>query len=563
MRRAPTRNRRAGTAGHDSNFKAHHGAGAGAPPGGAARAHPGWRDAIVRRRVRDLRARQRRRHRRGAARQSRSAADLSRAQRAGHGARGHRLFEGTLPPADDGLHHLHRPGRDQLVTAAALAHVNRLPVLLLPGDVFVSRAPDPVLQQVEDFTDGTITANDCLRPVSRWFDRIVHPAQLQESLPQAIRVLTDAALCGPATLALPQDVQTDGLGLCGGFSCARRDRIPRAAALCGELARGRDAAPRRQAAADRRRRRGALCGSRPPRCAALPKRTACRWPRRRRARARCPGTIRCSWAPSASPARPRPMRWLPMPTSCSPSARGCPISPPDRTRCSRRRAWSISTSTPSTRASGAAPTLVGDARLGLDALRAALASWQADAPWQARARRAADDWRADVARLTGVREVSLPYDGDVIGAVQRSAADSPRDDIVVCAAGTLPAELHKLWRTAVPGGYHMEYGYSCMGYEIAGGLGVKMARPEREVVVMVGDGSYLMLERRTGDGGDARAQADRGDPRQSRLSAASTGCSRPAAASRSTTCSTTALRPRRARRASTSRRTRRRWARPR
>src|SRR6185295_6573299 len=113
--------------------------------------------------------------------------------------------------------------------------------------------------------------------------------------------------------------------------------------------------------------------------------------------------------------------------------------------------------------------------------------------WQDRARRGASDWRADVARLTGARDVELPYEGDVIGAVQRSAQDSTTRDIVVCAAGTLPAELHKLWRTEVPGGYHMEYGYSCMGYEIAGGLGVKIARPDREVVVMVGDGSYLMM----------------------------------------------------------------------
>src|SRR4030095_10700362 len=122
-----------------------------------------------------------------------------------------------------------------------------------------------------------------------------------------------------------------------------------------------------------------------------------------------------------------------------------------------------------------------------------LSGWRSESAWQDRARRAAEDWRADIARLTGQREVALPYDGDVIGAVQRSAKDSTTRDIVVCAAGTLPAELHKLWRTSTPGGYHMEYGYSTMGYEIAGGLGVKMARPDREVVVMVGDGSYLML----------------------------------------------------------------------
>ena len=137
--------------------------------------------------------------------------------------------------------------------------------------------------------------------------------------------------------------------------------------------------------------------------------------------------------------------------------------------------------------------LRADTREGLAALTRALADWHADADWTRRARETADGWRADIARITGQRDAAPPYDGEVIGAVQRSAADSPSRDIVVCAAGTLPAELHKLWRTAVPGGYHMEYGYSCMGYEIAGGLGVKMAKPDREVVVMVGDGSYLML----------------------------------------------------------------------
>jgi len=137
--------------------------------------------------------------------------------------------------------------------------------------------------------------------------------------------------------------------------------------------------------------------------------------------------------------------------------------------------------------------LVADARLGLAALSSALAGWKAAPDWTARARDDAEQWRVTVGKLTGVREVELPYEGDVIGAVQRSTADSEARDIVVCAAGTLPAELHKLWRAAVPGAYHVEYGYSCMGYEIAGGLGVKMARPEREVVVILGDGSYLML----------------------------------------------------------------------
>jgi 3D-(3,5/4)-trihydroxycyclohexane-1,2-dione acylhydrolase (decyclizing) len=137
--------------------------------------------------------------------------------------------------------------------------------------------------------------------------------------------------------------------------------------------------------------------------------------------------------------------------------------------------------------------MLADAKSGLEALSAALRGWKSAQEWQDEAKAAAGDWRRTVERITAVRDVDVPYEGEVIGAVQRSSPDSAVRDIVVCAAGTLPAELHKLWRTSTPGGYHVEYGYSCMGYEIAGGLGVKMARPEREVVVIVGDGSYLML----------------------------------------------------------------------
>ena len=132
-----------------------------------------------------------------------------------------------------------------------------------------------------------------------------------------------------------------------------------------------------------------------------------------------------------------------------------------------------------------------DAGMGLDALSDALAGWQSEAAWQDKAKSLANDWRAAIARITEAHDAK-PYEGDVIGAVQRSAPDSTTRDIVVCAAGTLPAELHKLWRTSTPGGYHMEYGYSCMGYEVAGAMGIALAAPEKEVVCFVGDGSYMM-----------------------------------------------------------------------
>ena len=167
----------------------------------------------------------------------------------------------------------------------------------------------------------------------------------------------------------------------------------------------------------------------------------------------------------------------------------------------------------------------------------------------------------DIARVTGPREVELPYDGDVIGAVQRSAADSPGDDIVVCAAGTLPAELHKLWRTSAPGGYHVEYGYSCMGYEIAGGLGVKMARPDREVIVMVGDGSYLMLNSEIATSVMLGQKLIDRRARQPRLRLHQPAAAGVRAARRSTTCSRIASRDRTALPRSTSPRMRARWAR--
>jgi 3D-(3,5/4)-trihydroxycyclohexane-1,2-dione acylhydrolase (decyclizing) len=384
------------------------------------------------------------------------------------------------------------PGATNLLTAAALAHVNRLPVLFLPGDVFMSRAPDPALQQVEDFHDGGVSANDCFKPVSRYFDRIAYPAQLLTALPRAIRVLTDAALCGPVTLALPQDVQTMAYDFPEDFfspSAVLFDAAPpmeaelaRAVAVLREskrplivagggvlYAQASDALrafaeAHRVPVAETQAGKGALAWDHPLQL----------------------GAIGVTGSTAANALAHEADIVLAIGTRLQDFTTG------SHSLATQARLVSLNVNAfDALKWRGV--ELCADARLGLEALSHAMSGWQSTGDWQAKATKAANDWRSAVERITGRREVELPYDGEVIGAVQRSAADSPSNDIVVCAAGTLPAELHKLWRTATPGGYHMEYGYSCMGYEIAGGLGVKMARPEREVIVMLGDGSYLML----------------------------------------------------------------------
>jgi 3D-(3,5/4)-trihydroxycyclohexane-1,2-dione acylhydrolase (decyclizing) len=384
------------------------------------------------------------------------------------------------------------PGATNMVTAAALAHVNRLPVLLLPGDVFVTRAPDPVLQQVEDFQDGTVSANDCFRPVSRYFDRIGHPAQLLTALPRAIRTLTDPATCGPVTLALPQDVQTMAYEYPADFFKPEPVRFDGPPPITAELEAA--AALLRHAqrpliiagggvlyarATDELRAFAELHGV--PVAETQAGKGALAWDH-----AMQQGAIGVTGSPAANALARDAYVVLAVGSRLQDFTTG------SHSMFAGARLVSVNVNRfDAQKWRGTA--VCADARAALPALSRSLSGWQADPQWTRSARQTANDWRADVARITGQRDVARPYEGDVIGAVQRSAADSPSRDIVVCAAGTLPAELHKLWRTATPGGYHMEYGYSCMGYEIAGGVGVKMAHPEREVIVLLGDGSYLML----------------------------------------------------------------------
>ena len=386
------------------------------------------------------------------------------------------------------------PGATNLLTAAALAHVNRLPVLLLPGDVFASRAPDPVLQQVEDFAAGDISANDAFRPLVRCFDRLTRPEQILVALPRAVQVMTDPATCGPACLALPQDVQTMA------FDCpeAFLDPAPLSIRRPAPDEREFTAALAALRAAHRPliiagggvlySRAGTLLAAFAqahgiPVAETQAGKGSLAWNH-----ALNVGAIGVTGSPAANALAAEADLVLAIGTRLQDFSTG------SHAMFAHARLLSINVQ-PLDAAKWHGQALVADAHVALERLAASLTHWRADTPWTSRAHQLAAQWNARVTELTASTPPAgtLPYDAEVIGAVRDSTEHSDTHDIVVCAAGTLPAELHKLWRSGVPGNYHMEYGYSCMGYEIAGGLGVRLARPEREVIVMVGDGSYLML----------------------------------------------------------------------
>ncbi|GIX10505.1 MAG: 3D-(3,5/4)-trihydroxycyclohexane-1,2-dione acylhydrolase (decyclizing) [Elioraea sp.] len=380
------------------------------------------------------------------------------------------------------------PGATNMVTAAAVAHVNRLPVLFLPGDVFASRRPDPVLQQVEDFGDATVSANDCFRPVSRFFDRIMRPEQLLASLPAAIRVLTDPAECGPVTLAFPQDVQAEAIDWPAAFFRPRLHRPRAPAPDADELAAAAEAlrAARRPlviagGGVKYARAEAALAAFATrhgvPVAETQAGKGSLAWDHPRNA-----GAIGVTGAASANGLAARADVVLAVGTRLQDFTTG------SRALFPRARLVALNVAAFDAAKHGALP-LVADAGRGLAGLGEALAGWAAAKAWQDAAAAAIARWRRTVDRVTAPRG-GTPTDAQVLGAVNRAM---PARGIVVCAAGGLPGELHKLWRATDSTSYHLEYGYSCMGYEIAGGLGAKLAAPEREVVVLVGDGSYLML----------------------------------------------------------------------
>lgn len=379
------------------------------------------------------------------------------------------------------------PGATNMVTAAALAHVNRLPVLFLPGDVYASRRPDPVLQQLEDFTDGTVTVNDCFRPVSRYFDRIVRPEQILDALPKALATLLDPSTCGPVTLAFCQDVQAEAFDYPVDFFSRRVWHLRRQPADARELEALADAlrsAKRPLLVAGG----GVLYSDAAAALAALVERTGLAVAETQAGKGALPwnhantlGSIGVTGSSAANAAASNADVVVGIGTRLQDFTTG------SRSLFPQASLFQVNVQAFDAHKHGATP-VVGDARAVLEALDVALAGWRSPCGVD---RDAMAEWNASVDAATrGHHTTVRPSDAQVIGAVQTAVDD---DAIVVCAAGGLPGELHKLWRTTRSDGYHLEYGFSCMGYEIAGGLGVKLAAPEREVVVMVGDGSYLMM----------------------------------------------------------------------
>jgi 3D-(3,5/4)-trihydroxycyclohexane-1,2-dione acylhydrolase (decyclizing) len=386
------------------------------------------------------------------------------------------------------------PGATNLVTGAALATINRLPVLLLPGDTFATRAPHPVLQGLEAEHDGTASVNDALRPVSRYFDRVVRPEQLVPAALEAMRVLTDPAQTGAVTLALPQDVQAEVAEVPDAFLeprtwlVQRQPPAPEGLARAVELIR---AARRPLVVAG-----GGVIYSRA--CEALRafvSATGIPVGETHAGRGALPsghggalGAIGATGTAAANRlAREADLvigigtRYSDFTTASKTAFQDPGVRFVNVNVCAFDAA------------KHAGLQVVGDARVTLDALRAALADagFAADPAWTARAEAERAAWSEEVARVVAPPAGAPLTQAAVIGAVNDAAGET---GVVVQAAGSLPGDLHKLWVARDPAGkgYHVEYGYSCMGYELPGAMGVKLAAPEREVYALVGDGSYLM-----------------------------------------------------------------------
>ena len=383
------------------------------------------------------------------------------------------------------------PGASNMITGAAVATVNRIPVLLLAGDIFAERIQAPVLQQLECEHTQDISVNDCFKPVSRYWDRIYRPEQLITALQQAMRVLTSPVDTGAVTLALPQDVQAEAHDYPTAFFDKRVWEIPRNRADLGAIQRAADwiraskqpliiagGGVHYSDAYDALEAFVARTGI--PSCETQAGKGALQYDHPSNL-----GAIGVTGTEGANILATETDLVIGIGTRYS-----------DFTSASKTafmnagvRFININVAEFDAYKHNALP-LVGDARATLEELAEALGGYAVDAAYRERVHAYNRSWDAEVHRIYNLEHEPMLSQGEVIGMVN-SLSDA--GDTVLCAAGSLPGDLHKLWRTRNRKGYHLEYGYSTMGYEIAGGLGVKMADPEREVWVMVGDGSFLMM----------------------------------------------------------------------
>ncbi|MEO8745169.1 MAG: 3D-(3,5/4)-trihydroxycyclohexane-1,2-dione acylhydrolase (decyclizing) [Candidatus Dormiibacterota bacterium] len=383
------------------------------------------------------------------------------------------------------------PGATNMVTGAAAATVNRIPVLLLPGDVFASRRPDPVLQQLEAPWRGDASVNDCFQPVARYWDRIQRPEQLVPSALAAMRVLTSQADTGTAVLALPQDAQTEAFEFPAEFFERRVWHVGRPLPDAGAMDRA--------AAMIRASKRplivaggGVIYSEATAALRRLVTRTGIPVGETQAGKGSMrfddPGALGGIGATGTLAAN--------RVAAEADLVIGVGTRYSDFTTASKTafqdpevRFINVNANEADSHKLGGL-ALTGDARAAVEALEVRLEGWTVSTDYRKRYEQLRADWDREVSRLYSLGHRPLAAQSEVLGAVNELSG--PRD-VVVCAAGSMPGDLHKLWRTRDEKGYHVEYGYSTMGYEIAGGLGVKLADPGREVYVMVGDGSYLMM----------------------------------------------------------------------
>ena len=383
------------------------------------------------------------------------------------------------------------PGSTNMLTGAALATINRLPVLLLPSDIFATRVSSPVLQELESPSGNDVSVNDAFRPLSRFFDRVWRPEQLPAALLGAMRVLTDPVETGAVTVCLPQDVQAEAHDWPEELFAKRVWHVGRPVPEPAALARALDvirSARRPLVVAGG----GVGYSDATDALRAFAEATGIPVAETQAGKGSLPYDHPLSLGAVGSTGT----------TAANALAReadvviGIGTRYSDFTTASRTafqdpdvRFVNINVA-PVDAHKHAGVTVLADARETVTAATAALAGWRTEPSYRQRAAALAQEWDAAVQHAYTLGHGPLPAQSEVIGVVNELSR--PRD-VVVCAAGSMPGDLHKLWRTRDPKGYHVEYGYSCMGYEVAGGLGVKMACPDRDVYVMVGDGSYLMM----------------------------------------------------------------------